>query len=68
MTSHLRTLLPEARITVGTEVPRSLYLMNNDRLVNDLGFKTGWSMEIGMVDYLNRVRHHAGLPPVVGPW
>ncbi len=67
MTSHLRTLLPEARITVGSEAPRSLYVMNNDRLVNDLGFKAGWTMETGMVDYLNRVRHHAGLPPVVNP-
>ena len=66
MTAHLRTLLPEARITVGTEVPRSLYVMNNQRLADDLGFKARWTMETGLVDYLNRVRRHAGLPPVAG--
>lgn len=64
MTAHLRHLLPETRITVGTDIPRSLYLMNNDRLVNELGFKASWRMETGMMDYLNRVRHQAGLPPV----
>ena len=66
MTAHLRKLLPEAQISVGTEVPRSLYLMNNDRLVNDLGFQAKWTMETGMVDYLNRVREGAGLSPVHG--
>ncbi len=66
MTAHLRTLLPDATITVGTEIPRSLYLMNNQRLVNDLGFKASWTMETGMADYLNRVRQTAGLPPVSG--
>ncbi len=64
MTSHLRHLLPEARISVGTEQPRNLYLMNHDRLVNDLGFKARYTMETGMVDYLNRVRRDAGFPPV----
>lgn len=64
MTSHLRTLLPEAQIAVGTEVPRSLYLMNNQRLVEDLGFQARWTMETGMADYLNRVRQDAGMPPV----
>ncbi len=66
MTSHLRHLLPEARISVGTERPRSLYLMSNDRLVNDLGFKAQYTMETGMVDYLNRVRAEAGLPSLNG--
>ena len=64
MTAHLRMLLPEAQITVGTDVPRSLHLMNNDRLVNELGFQARWTMETGMVDYLNRVRANAGLAPV----
>lgn len=66
MTGVLRDLLPEAEITVGTEIPRSLYLMNNQRLVEDLGFQAQWTMETGMADYLNRVRYDAGLPPVAG--
>ena len=48
-------------------MPRSLYLMNNDRLVSELGFQAHWTMETGMVDYLNRVRENAGLPPVATP-
>lgn len=66
MTAHLRQILPEAQIDVGTDRPRSLYLLNNDRLVNELGFKARWSMETGLVDYLNLVRGEAGLPPIKG--
>lgn len=66
MTSYLRQILPEAQIDVGTGRPRSLYLLNNDRLVNELGFKARWSMETGLVDYLNLVRGEAGLPPIKG--
>jgi nucleoside-diphosphate-sugar epimerase len=40
--------------------------MNAANLRKDLGFKPKYTMETGMVDYLNMVRRNAGLPPVKG--
>jgi len=65
VTAHLQDLLPDAQITVSSQpVEDPLQLMSNQRLVEDLGFKAQYTMETGMVDYLNRVRTQAGLPPV----
>ena len=65
VTAHLQDLLPDAQITVSSQpVEDPLQLMSNKRLVEDLGFKARYTMETGMVDYLNRVRSQAGLPPV----
>ena len=65
VTSYLGRILPDARIDEETEpVAEPLQLMSNRRLVEDLGFKAKWTMETGMVDYLNRVRAQAGMPPV----
>jgi nucleoside-diphosphate-sugar epimerase len=64
MTRHLRRLLPEAEIRVGTQPGLMMQLMDNTRLVSELGFEPRYSLETGLEDYVNRVRHRAGLPPV----
>lgn len=64
MTRHLRKLLPDAEIRVGTEPVPGLQLMDNARLVEELGFEARYSMETALEDYVNRVRRRAGLPEV----
>ena len=65
LTAYLRVLLPDAQITASQEpVNFQIQLMSNKRLVEELGFRARYTMETGMVDYLNRVRTQAGLPPV----
>lgn len=65
VTAHLRRILPDSEISVGTELPPFLFhLMNNDRLRNELGFKPRYTMETGMTHFLNNIRSMAGLPPV----
>ena len=67
VTAYLRSVLPDADISVGTEPVNLFALMSNRRLREELGFVPRYTMETGMTDYLNRVRRRAGLPPVAPP-
>jgi nucleoside-diphosphate-sugar epimerase len=64
MTAHLRRLLPDAEIGVRPGPPRPTLLMDNTRLVTELGFEPRYTLESGLEDYLNRVRRAAGPPDV----
>ncbi len=66
VTALLRRLLPQASITVSEQRVATVPKMNCGNLRKDLGFQPRYTMESGMVDYLNLVRKAAGLPPV-GP-
>lgn len=66
VTEHLRKLLPEADIGVDEKRVTTTPNMDFRNLHKDLGFKPKFTMETGMVDYLNMVRRNAGLPPVKG--
>ena len=67
ITAFLRRILPDAEISVSTEPVQLFPLMDNTRLRTDLGFEARYTTETGLVDYLNRVRSQAGLPPVAPP-
>jgi nucleoside-diphosphate-sugar epimerase len=64
VTAHLRRILPDAQISVSDRPVNLTHLMNNERLRTELGFRARYTMETGLVDYLNRVRSQVGLPPV----
>ena len=64
VTAHLRNILPDSEISVSSTPTTMTPLLNNDRLVNELGFRARYTMETGMTHYLNMVRERAGLPPV----
>ena len=64
VTAHLRNILPDAEISVSSQPSTMTALLNNDRLVDELGFRSRYTMETGMTHYLNMVRERAGLPPV----
>ena len=64
VTKVVRALLPDADITVSKEPADVLYLVSAQRLRSELGFKPRYTIEEGMVEYLNAVRSRAGLAPV----
>jgi nucleoside-diphosphate-sugar epimerase len=64
VTAHLRRILPDAQISVSSKRATMTPLLNNHRLLNELGFRARYTMETGMTHYLNLVRKQAGLPPV----
>lgn len=64
VTAHLRKLLPHAKITVSNQPVWTTPDMNFENLRKELGFKPRYTMETGMVHYLNLVRSKAGLPSV----
>ena len=64
VTAHLRRILPDARISVGSQAVKLLHLVSNERLLTELGFRPRYTMETGMTDYLSRVRNEASLPSV----
>ena len=64
VTAHLRNILPDSEISVSSTPTTMTPLLNNDRLVNELGFRASYTMETGMTHYLNMVRERADLPPV----
>lgn len=64
-TAHLRRLLPDAEITVGTKRAFDFPLMKNDRLVNELGFRPRYTIETGLEDYLERFLRQEGREPAL---
>ncbi len=64
VTDHLRKLLPDAHITVSEQPVPTVPKMNYENLRKDLGFQPRYTMETGMIHYLNLVRQNAGLPPL----
>jgi UDP-glucose 4-epimerase len=59
LTAHMRRLLPDAQIAVSdTPVPFAA-LVDNTRVVTELGFRPRYTLETGLEDYLARVERAA---------
>jgi nucleoside-diphosphate-sugar epimerase len=56
MTRHLRTLLPDAAIEVSPAPVPFTQLMDNTRLVSELGFAPRYTLETGLEAYLDQAR------------
>jgi UDP-glucose 4-epimerase len=59
MTACMRRLLPQASISVSTEPLQQLQLMDNTRLVSELGFEPRYPLEAGIEQYIGEVRDGA---------
>jgi UDP-glucose 4-epimerase len=59
LTAAMRRLLPDAEISVSDEPIRRLQLMDNTRLIEDLGFEPEYSLEHGVEQYISEVRQYA---------
>jgi nucleoside-diphosphate-sugar epimerase len=55
MTHHLRTLRPEADITVASEPLDVDQLMDNGRIVSELGFTPRFTLESALADYFEQI-------------
>ncbi len=65
--TYLKTLLPDAQITITTEVAESNYRSarhRNSRIAEALEFQPQWSLERGVRATVNWARQQAGLAPV----
>ena len=62
ITAYLRDILPGADISVSDEPFVMTSLFNTDRLRNELGFTPKYTVEEGILAYLNDVRKREGMP------
>jgi nucleoside-diphosphate-sugar epimerase len=67
MTACLRRLLPDAPIEVSSQRSGELQLMNNSRLVNELGFAPRYPLEAGIEQYINEVLEREARARLSGP-
>ncbi len=66
-TSFLRKILPDVSIKVDTKPTDGLILVSGSRLRAELDFKPKYTLEEGLLHYVNGVRVKAGLAPVSSP-
>ena len=62
ITRYLRKILPQADISVGNKSVTMTSLVKTARLEKELGFRPRYTVEEGIVAYLNDVRKREGLP------
>ena len=55
MSRCLRSILPKAKIEVSESSARRLQLMDNTRIVTELGFSPRYTLEQGVEDYVGRI-------------
>jgi nucleoside-diphosphate-sugar epimerase len=60
LTKHLRQLLPDAQIVVGDKRTPLPPVMDNTRLIEELGFEPRYPLEAAVDDYVERVLAGAG--------
>jgi UDP-glucose 4-epimerase len=62
MTAQLRRLLPEAEIAVSDAPVPFTTLVDNTRLVTELGFEPHWTLETALEDYVEQIRRREPRP------
>jgi nucleoside-diphosphate-sugar epimerase len=62
ITAYLREILPQAKISVSDKPFAMTSLVKTDRLREELGFTPKYTVEEGILAYLNDVRKREGMP------
>lgn len=62
ITAYLRDILPQAKISVSDKPFAMTTLVKTDRLQEELGFTPKYTVEEGILAYLNDVRKREGMP------
>jgi nucleoside-diphosphate-sugar epimerase len=65
MANVVRELIPEAEITTGDRVVPHVSLVDNSRMLADVGYELP-PLRARILDHINEARGEAGLPPVSG--
>lgn len=66
-TKFMRSVLPNVSIKVDEQPTGALRLVKSDRIRNELGFKPKYTLEQGLLHYMNIVREKAEMPPLDDP-
>lgn len=65
MADIVRSFIPDALITMGDSVMRHVSLVDNSRMLEDLGYELP-PLRIGVLEHINEARAEAGLPAIAG--
>ncbi len=63
MAALVREIIPEARITLGERSVPHVYLVDNSRMLEDVGYEIS-PLKTRLLEHVNDARQEAGLPPV----
>ena len=65
MAEMVRKFIPEAQITTGDQAVPHVYLVDNSRMLADVGYEMA-PLSVRVLDHINDARQEAGLPPISG--
>jgi len=65
MADIVRRFIPDARITTGDQAVPHIYLVDNSRMLADVGYEMA-PLEVRILEHINDARQEAGLEPITG--
>ncbi|HJN85551.1 MAG: NAD(P)-dependent oxidoreductase [Dehalococcoidia bacterium] len=63
MADIVRSYIPEAQITMGDQAVPHVYLLDNSRMLADLGYELA-PLRVRILEHINDARREAGMPPL----
>ena len=65
MADMVRSFIPDAQITTGDQAVPHIYLVDNSRMLADIGYEMA-PLRVRMLEHINDARREAGMSPVEG--
>jgi nucleoside-diphosphate-sugar epimerase len=65
MADTVRSFIPDAEITTGEQAVPHVYLVDNSRMLADIGYEMP-PLRVRVLEHINDARREAGLPAIVG--
>ena len=65
MADIVRGFIPDAQITMGEQALPHIYLVDNSRMLADIGYELA-PLAVRILEHINDAREEAGLPPIAG--
>ena len=65
MADLVRSFIPKAQITTGDRAVPHIYLVDNSRMLADIGYELA-PLRVRVLEHINDARQEAGLPPIKG--
>ncbi len=65
MADIVRSYIPDAQITTGDQAVPHVYLVDNSRMLADIGYELA-PLNVRILEHINDAREEAGLPPING--
>jgi len=65
MADAVRSFIPDAQITTGDQAVPHIYLVDNSRMLADIGYELA-PLRVRILEHINDARREAGLAPISG--